>query len=105
MNSQTRAIVSFTLLGTLLVAIAWFVSGLDRWGSGVGSLPAAPSSVAVLESAHPSALRDLLEHERVSGAQAPREPTARAERTEVGAHRAGQQEEAAAVDHREQGHA
>jgi len=51
MNSQSRAIVSFTLLGTLLVAIAWFVSGLDRWGSGVGSLPAAPSSVAVLEPA------------------------------------------------------
>ncbi len=51
MNSQARAIVSFTLLGTLLVAIAWFVSGLPRWGSGVASLPAAPSSVAVLEPA------------------------------------------------------
>ncbi len=51
MNSQTRAIVSFTVLGTLLVAIAWFVSGMERWGGGVASLPAAPSSAAVLEPA------------------------------------------------------
>lgn len=49
MNSQSRAIVGFTLLGTLLVAIAWFVSGMPQWGSGVASLPTASTSAAVLE--------------------------------------------------------
>ena len=59
MNSQSRAIVGFTLLGTLLVAIAWFGGLKTASGRRISAIAASGDvlSIMVMSAGLPTAMR------------------------------------------------